>query len=311
MSTNKVKKERNRRLIFGAMFASALILIMISVSFSWFYNGKIAKVSGVTVDVSEANNLLVKAEGDGDWQKVVQMPFEDGFLVKPVTGDGISFYHAQLGLSESVGDFVAESYVPIPREDFERWGIYEFSFSFKVEGSLPLYLTKDSTVTPLDPEAYDGIYGDYSAGHIGAALRVAILEKIEGEYVPKLIWIPNATTRLITEGQTRVIENGSAEDVEATYLFVGATALGEASYVQVHTDSAVNGIYEEGGVTYAWGVLAENLVFSELSGNEEKDFRVVIWLDGNDRECHNALMGGKVSVHLNFAVDDGEKESES
>ena len=48
MATNQTKGRRisPRKIIFRAMFVLSLVFIMVSVSFSWFNNGKTATVTG-------------------------------------------------------------------------------------------------------------------------------------------------------------------------------------------------------------------------------------------------------------------------
>ena len=70
-------------------------------------------------------------------------------------------------------------------------------------------------------------------------------------------------------------------------------------------------LYEEDGVLYAWGDLEEDLPFATLEGFSEQDFKIVIWLDGNDRECHNALMGGEVSIKLGFVIESSTEDFET
>jgi hypothetical protein len=178
----------------------------------------------------------------------------------------------------------------------------------KVENSLPLYLSKNSSVLPKDPDVHDSAYGEYSAGYICAAMRVAILERVGERYETRLIWIPNTTTRLITTGSTDLIVKGTESDVEEQYVFVTDA---EQNYKTVIAPNrTVSGAQQLGPVLYVWGDLPENLQFSTLVSNTQSDFRLVIWLDGNDRECHNALMNGTIDVHLNFTVNQETEDTE-
>ena len=75
----------------------------------------------------------------------------------------------------------------------------------------------------------------------------------------------------------------------------------------VETNGKASGSKTINNVTYAWGDLEESFEIGSIEGDTEKSFKVVIWIDGDDRECHNALLDGLVSVNLKIMVDEAKK----
>ena len=141
-------------------------------------------------------------------------------------------------------------------------------------------------------------------GNICGAMRVAILQKdANGVYVPTFIWAPATDIHLReTEDKTYEILTPEHEDFqyEESYLYFGESSEGNDPIVA----GTRNGLYvdESTGITYAWGELTTKVAIGELIGGQSNDFRLVIWVDGNDRECHNAMLGGRVMVSLHFGL---------
>lgn len=292
MAATEMKKQMKRRVLFTGMFIVSMLVIMISVSFSWFNNAKTAHVKGVTVEVIEANNLRI-SQDDGSWGRSLVMTFPDNFKMKGVAGNGESFFTPVMGRVEGLSDATAVGYHAI-EGDLAAKGIYELEFSCLVENRMLLCLDPSSYLMPAD-DSPQSDYGEYSAGFICAAMRVAFLQKMEDTYRLCAIWIPHATTELIKTGTTALTQEG---EVEEQYTFisnedgtVGAT---------VSTKGRPSGMTVIDEVTYAWGNLndLDELLEIGMLENGMGDFKIVIWIDGSDRECHNALLNGLVSVKL-------------
>lgn len=304
MATNEIKKNIIRRLLFSGAFVMAMIFIMISVSFSWMNNNRRAKVSNIQIEVVEANNLLVKTENGDEWCKTINMDFKEGFKMRSVCGNGKNFYDPILSHTDDSNDFVAVGYEAVSGT-LEDNGIYEFAFSCMVENSLTVYLDKESSLTPAENSNLSA-YGDFSAGYVCAAMRVAFFQRVDGEYVLRCIWIPNSTTELDLSADTSIkAETGAVED---RYVFVSGE--NGSNSIVVETKGEPNGSQVIDNITYVWGDLEENLEIGSTEGNTQQDFKLVLWIDGQDRECHNALMDGLVSVNFKILVDDKIEKGE-
>ncbi|MBR0449850.1 MAG: hypothetical protein IIX30_03440, partial [Clostridia bacterium] len=63
------------------------------------------------------------------------------------------------------------------------------------------------------------------------------------------------------------------------------------------------------GVRYVWGAVGDGIKVGMLNG--EGKYRIVIWLDGNDRECDQSISGGEIKAAFKFipkAVADDANE---
>ena len=144
------KRQKSRKIIFGGMFVVSLIIIMVFVSYSWFNTGDKANVTGITMNVAEGEELLIKAVGDNeDPGKILAMDFPEDLVLKSVAGNGIYFYNAEIGFS---GDSVknengveifekeAIGYSSIdltgteedPLAGYKEAGVFVFDFSFYI-----------------------------------------------------------------------------------------------------------------------------------------------------------------------------------
>ncbi len=302
MKINRERALKRKKIIFGSMFVISSLLIMIAVSFSWFYNGKTATVSGITVDVTPADNLMVKFSSDTDWKKKIHLNFPDTPM-KPVSGDGSQFFDSVLGRNSATEILEVQDFEAI--KDIESYGIFEAHFSMLVENQNHLKLAKTSSLTPAEGDIvypYEGV----DAGQICAAMRVAFMVKEEDAYRLVSVWIPNAQTEITPNGEGGLIINESGA-VEETYKFRSST---DEEPILIETEGKAFGVKEIEGVRYVWGNLEEDIIICEMQPNTPIDLKLVIWLDGEDRECRNEMIGGQVAAIFDFTVDD-EKESET
>ena len=60
---------------------------------------------------------------------------------------------------------------------------------------------------------------------------------------------------------------------------------------------------EEDGITYLWGDFDEKFYLQDIPAEVECDYRVVIWVDGADPDCVNAIMGGDVLLELRLSAE--------
>jgi hypothetical protein len=302
MANNSKKTFKRKNIIFGSMFVISSLLIMIAVSFSWFYDGTVAKVSGITFDTVAANNLRVKLSSESDWGKKLNLDFSDA-LMQPVSGDGDQFFSSVIARNEETDKLEIVGFEKI--DDIASYGVFEKEISFIVENPKQLNLMTTSFLAPADGDITYPY--DVDAGHICSALRVAIMVKdSEGGYALKYIWIPNAKTEILydSEGALTVDENGTVEDA---YKFRSSA---EGDPFLVETDGASSGIKNIDGVQYVWGDLEEDLSLCEMEAETPVDVKFVIWLDGEDRECREELISGQVKAKFDFTVVDKETEAE-
>ena len=332
MRMEKTRRVNRRNKLFGALFVISLVFIMISVSFSWFTTGKQASVSGIQMQVEDGDELTLKI---GNQQNTTMtFEFDADYPLQARTGNGLYFYDAVLGYPE-VGDSedggsttldkVVMGYMSVVDPDafgeldpgqsecelYIKNGVCAVDFSLNLDKDANAYLygksSSDvpSTIQPANKADYENAnnkspYGDFDIGYICGAMRIAILQKNdEGEYAPTLIWAPCSTVELYEDDQGKLHVDPNSTSVEEVYTYVGEDT---NAPVHISTDGASSGSVTVDGVVYAWGEIASKLPIGDLIGGQDNDFRLVIWIDGNDRECHNALLSGLVHLVLHFGL---------
>lgn len=304
MQVNKRKIKIGKSLIFKGMFVVSLLILMVSISYSWFVETDRSSASGVTMDIAENSDLLLRGE-NGDWQKNLHFDIPEGFTFPSVTGNGTQMYQAVFKESEVNAESGYTYYVP----EFSHYkklseadaanSVIACRFSMRVEESYDLCLSPGSFIAPsVKSSTLEGT--SIKDGYMYAALRVAFMQKIGDAYQTKMIWIPDVTTELKQKSDGSYWVDRSGE-VEST-TFVD----GKGSEYTVNDEKTESGTYlrPEDGILYVWGTIPQNITFGELIGNEKSDFQIVIWLDGNDRECHDVAVMEKFQVNITFAAVD-------
>ena len=357
MKADKTKRVEIRKLLLGGMFTVSLVMIMISVSFSWFTSNSTAKVTGIQMQVSEGERIKIQIGNNMD--TTMKFDFDAKYPLQARSGNGMYFYDAVLGYPSdlpegstvldkvpigytfvvgpsepSVEEFETETSsengaedTPIQDQTSEEVQNYikngicavDFKITLDKEADAFLYLKKNdgtvlSVATPASASAYPNgnksPYGSFDVGNICGALRVAILQKDgEGNFKPTLIWIPNTSIELYIDEKTKEMKlNDQSTNYETRYIFVEQDENGDAKEIIIDvqndmdiTGDASAGYVTRGNVMYAWGSNAEKLPIGRLS-NGATDFRLMVWVDGNDRECHNALLSGLVFLKLHFGL---------
>lgn len=329
MATVKTKKEKIREKIFGSMFVVSILFIMITVTYSWFMEGDNASVSNVHMDVEKPSELYFTI-GDGDETKQVKelkFEFDKDFKLDAVTGNGKFFYRAELDEKGKVVE-----YISVSESEYFKKGIFTVDFEMYIDETTPVYLYPESSGDEPIPSGVTGVdsspqspYGEFSTKHVSGAIRFAILQADEnGEYHPTFIWAPDTASELRTDGLNVSIYEGESDKIYEDYIYVteilkdqngqmvpmpqeikinagtpAGTVVGTISGMDVEEGNETELVQS---VVYAWGPLLEKQVVGNLIGGQHNQFRLAIWVDGNDRECHNALLEGLIFVSLHFGV---------
>lgn len=294
MTKNQTKGRgiKLKSIIFRSLFVASLVMIMVSVSFSWFYNGKESSISGVSVKTDEANNLVIRGS-DGRWVKRLVIPMPEGFAFGAVTGDGTAFYRPvfelrEVGNSElyDYSDYVLSGLERIPEDELKNY-LLTCDFSARIERDHELYLSELSVSRgeSADPR-------DYAS----TVLRLALMVKEEEAYRPLLIWIPDVSVLHLSSYDEVDL---SVSETETAVIFTDEAE----NQRKVPVSGASGSFYaEEEGVTYLWGEFTEPFYLRDILAEEEYDYRLVIWVDGMDPDCVNALMSGDVLVDVRLSA---------
>ncbi len=320
----KTRRTKIRRLIFNAMFVLSLLIIMVYVSFSWFVSSKQAEVSGITMNVAKGTELTIKTEEFPDGIKSLDINFNKDYPLDSLAGNGQYFYTPEIGFPEVDSDSTQGStvskkdvigYIPVEKlntvEDYLNIGAFAMDFSLHIEKDTEVYLYASeegdgSFVIPAPESDYKdennkSPYGDFDVGLISGAVRIAFLQKNDaGVYVPTFIWAPNSSIELGFDENGQIFVNDNSANYEEKYLFMGA----DEAKIEINTNSTAQGVDDTTteNVIYAWGDISEKQRIGTLTAGEANYFRLVVWVDGHDRECHNALLSGLICIGLKIGT---------
>ncbi len=309
------KGKKRRRLAFKIMFVMSIVSVMISVTYSWFSASDTAVISDVSIEV--ADRLVIEID---DLDKHGQLD--------TVTGDGRYFFKpttiesSVIGSKNIIGDGeTAKSEYSVTvydkaGDEFKKLfdvsdpnllstsvnGVRIIDFTLSKPGAVEeIFLQEGTKIEAYKaPTQTDGAEGEENANaevfadapdYLPGALRVAILKQNQATklYDLQLIWIPDVTSTVNGEDE---IEDSfsylSGEDgsVEKEFSFSGAES----------------GDKTEDGVRYVWGDITDDSSISlGMLSSTKTRFRVVIWLDGNDRETNPELIGQKFEAIFKIA----------
>ena len=286
----KGRKSR-KNFIMISLICVSLAVLMIPAAFAWFLNVRKASVEGISAQVMSANNLVMRA-GNGEWSKELTVSASKDFQFRAVTGNGVSFYAPVIELVEvgSTAEDIMEDYAvtgltPMPENEWAD-SLISYDFSARIEEKHTLCLHHSSVSRGADSKDPR----DFAS----AVIRMALLVKEGDSYRTVLVWIPDVTSKLVSDEKG----NGSitAEQERGITLM---DQNGNDLEIAVEGESGSRVI---DGINYVWGDIDEEIYVTELQPMEEKDLRLVIWVDGRDRDCENPMMSANVLVTLNFTA---------
>ena len=312
------KRRFTRRTLIKVMFVAAVIFVMISLTYSWFTSSSRATVDGLKIDVIDPNNLTadgitVSGEANalsGNGTSFFKPVFKDAYETVINGSEVIKTYRKAIASYTPSGDDVESK---VANAD----NLLTLDFSLSIAGEHELYMTNGTSIT-----AAEG-----SLDFLKGAVRVAVLKfvpdeaatetesateteteaqteseteaeteaGVSGRYVTELVWIPD------------VLTNKDGDDkLETDYIIATAESRDAEQSFSVTDESGETTV---DGVRYVWGDVGDGIKVGTLNG--EGKYRIVIWLDGNDRECDQSISGGELNATFKFipkAVADDSNE---
>ena len=315
MEQKRTRKVNIRARIFQALFVLAMLFLMATVTFSWFTNGDHASVSGIQMNVVEPERMKVTVGESTSADGTLQLNFDQDKPLAALSGNGMCFYTPKIMKDEKGNLFANTDQLMLAIapgsgvESYADGGAYAIDFTVNASSASTLCLYGQSQeqkagIFPAPKDEYAKEWEGLDPGHICGAMRIAILQKNpDGEYVTKLIWAPDVTTTLTPNGSSFSVSQGAAQNSMVVRGF------GEDPKEAV----TINGNCTQNGITYVFGALQDKVPVgdpmqlteqTETETEQDADlpyageYRLVIWVDGEDRECHNVLMDGLVKVIL-------------
>lgn len=317
------RKQTKRTFLFHVLTLGAVALALVSATFAWFITQQYSSADPFEIDTAEARNLQISGDGE-DWAYHLSDP-QEGRTLYPACGNGLSFFLPTYDFGEKTASGVVQrvvkEYRPMQTElkaDF----LYEMEFSVKIDVDTPLYVRSFSLSVG---ESGDTTPFGVPLSGVKGALRVALLSEENAKQSLVLMWVPAPEIELTyTDGSYFLNENSN--NLEKVKLVCGS---GAEDFVEIEPPEGGVGVTNfspelpdpeadpeadppAATVPCYFGEFPADTVIAQLSSGEVKQFRLVMWIDGNDRECNDALLAtgnelnGMIALRLALGVDDKE-----
>lgn len=290
--------------------ALSMIIVLISVTFSWFVFTKDTRLDGnITGQATTAIFVSISDEEEGTWNNKLEINVESGLVpTTEYSGNGKKLYMPIVEKKQIKGYYLPSKFLNSDDEESDESEVPETSYIdmvsyIKTDGPIALYLSPKSSVTPSDETK--------SENYIAGAVRVAILVD---DYDP-YIWAPNSTYEYIGNRQINVEGN---PETQYTYAYKD----GNEQFLTINdivtidnSDQASYGYNKEH--RFLWGKLNEfndyihdvDPIFkTSTTVNEEVIVKMIvrIWIEGTDREAVQEFIGGKFKINLFFLAIDNK-----
>lgn len=297
----KDKKISYKYNIFKLLSVS---ILLVSVTFCWFIFTKDTSVDSINLEVTGVISVTISNASKEDWDNKVEIDSISKNVITEFSGNGEKLYMPIMKKNEVIGFRINDKSLAIDEEntDTESKGFIEIVTYVKTDGPICLYLSPDSSITPVNKNLLQD--------NIAGAIRVGILTE---ENTP-FIWVPNTTYEY--DPLTNTVNKNGTPESEYTYVYTDSEddRLTPENIVSIpNPELSPVGVSED--KRFVWGNLNEiedyvsnvDPIFkTDKDLNTEKEFRMVIrvWIEGTDRETVKSLIGGKFNLNLTFlAVD--------
>ena len=298
----KIKEIFNNKVVKQAGELFLIVVSIFIVSYAWFVKTTKNETKDLTIKTKASRLLYISLDDGQTWSTELSLNLSDNFKFNnEVTGDGVNFYKAATKRDDGI---------PITFKSAVSGSDYlEFDLLFKSNAALGVFLDSDSFVIPScgetqldligDTVVRKSAYGSFSRDLIAGALRVSFTENdyVNEQYVSELssslVWAPNKNYELLYDSgiYTFDIFSNNSQD----YRYIDSTNGFEYKYINNFKDN-LNASFEEDN---AHGDPMITKIDPSYNGGI-KSVTVRIWVEGNDRETHDALSGGMFKININF-----------
>lgn len=314
MNNNENKKLPYISYLFKAL---SMIIVLISVTFSWFVFTKETTIDGsITGQATSVITVTLSDEEKNYWDSKLELTAEGGFAsTTEYSGNGEKLYIPIIRRNQIQGFYLPSHFLSSAEDeehnedlsdkeltDEEIYELYEPSYVeivayVKTDGPISLYLGQDSEVVPVNTSK--------NLDYIAGAVRVAIL--VDG-FEP-FIWAPNSTYH--HRGNGSVATTGEPES-QYSYVYSDSDKqflTTEDIVVIENPEKLKYGTSED--KRFVWGDLnsfsdyqnmVEPIFTTDASLNQDIEIKMTIriWVEGTDREAVKELIGGKFLAKFQF-----------
>ena len=268
--------KRMIRRIGYILIIVSLIFSLITFSFSWFDNKMESNISEFRLNVEDLEGIEISKDG---YHFSSSLDLPTSAKLKCITTGANNFYYPLFNKIKSGNKYVS-NLIGLNYIDIEEARNYYFYHDFYLKSVVDQYIYFDFDRFNIDLTHIINSSG-YDSSFLKGALRVGLFQynyDLE-TFEKKLVIFPFANYEL---NGSYLNFNGNIED---KYLFYNNNNINSVYYVNTNN----NGYCNIDDCYYIWDY--ENLgsqAFGYLNNNIN-EFRIVIWLEGIDRECENIL----------------------
>ena len=338
----KVKRDTKSLVMKNLIVMAVLIIIALTGVISWFTNKTKAEADGINVTCEAPDSLEIAVvrhganppsdedytnEGKVDLTDTVKYPFLKQLSMEEITSDGRYFYKPKI-TQDSNGAFV-DTTSSEPWANAENAYTTDFSVNsslsylsvdvyMRSKGSHKVTLASSTSVTPQHKDKLTGNaedianksdMGAFSKNCIVGAVRVSTV--VENQC--KNLWIP-APNIIYTETKSgNIITRTVHTDLKNTQSEFGTFVHkywqvdhSTSKRIGTETMAAENVITNDKG-DYTLGANKDLLTLSKDESDESIYYTGMVtlnlWIDGEDAEARQALVGGKFSADFKFGLN--------
>lgn len=292
------KLLKNKKEISLLVKVMAMVVALISVTFSWFVFAKDAWVNPFEVGVTKVVDVTISKEDKEDsWSNKLEVETKDqAGSITEFSGNGDKLYIPVVE-NHQISKFYKTDFSDPNKEK----AFIEIQTFIKTTGAIKLFLNGDSYVKPLDE--------NNPKDNIAGAVRVAFIVENHKPF----IWAPNSTYEYSVDDNNEfsVNKNGTPEK---TYSYVYSETedefVSKTSMVVINNENqAKSGVSED--KRFVWGNIEEIDNYQEnvdpiftvarmVKSEMVIEMTIRVWVEGTDREAMASLVGGKVNMNLKF-----------
>lgn len=252
----KTKNMRKKALLSSVAMLLVAIVALSGATYAWFTANNSAKVSPISLSTTKQSNLLVStAESGQPWSSALTVNWSDALIPMSCSTPG-SFFIVTADTTKTITSTEADTYVSTITGATEGW----LSESFYVKSGVACKLNLQTIA---------------GGSALASALRIAVTVGSDTK-----IYAPSDSGSQISIDGTGVNSNVQYSDLYAGNDHIGgdaeaaATGVDFGSYNISATGTDIN---------------------TQISANTATEVEVIIWLEGNDGDCENALSGVSLS----------------
>lgn len=322
----KIKRDTKSLVMKNLIVMAVLIIIALTGVISWFTNKTDATADGINVTCEAPDGLEVAIVPHGSNE---ELNYQAGKIdltkceslsdlfsnlsFEELTSDGLHFYKPKLNQSGSTVTvdttdkwLDAEDYAYIKHSEGTSIPYLSLDIYMRSENAHTIVLGSDTYIKP-DSDKLNGAdsgnkseLGDFSKDCIVGAVRMStVVETVVGNK-PKL-WIPAPNILYDYDNGTVSTEITDKNSESFKHKYWEVTDLQPSSDEQVAEDVIVNN-----NCDYKIGKNdALNIALSQDNDKLFKGkFTLNIWIDGEDAEARQAMVGGKFTASIKLKISD-------